>query len=420
MTTEDRERTGGRASSPPRAAVIGGSIAGLFAAVLLRRRGWDVSVHERNASELAGRGAGIVTHPPLDDALRLAGIDSTADLGVPIPMRRTFGRDGSVIGALAFPQVNTSWDRLFQLLRARMPDGTYHLGQALTAIDQTDDGVVATFSDGTWRDVDLVVAADGIRSSVRGLLMPDVQPQYAGYIAWRGLVEESALSDAARDALFGGFGFCLPPGEQILGYPVAGAGNAMSPGSRRYNFVWYRPAAEGGALDRLLTDDAGRHHPQGIPPPLIARAVVAEMLEAAERGLAACFAEAVRKTAMPFFQPIFDLAVPRMAIGRVAIIGDAAFVARPHVGAGVTKAAEDAVALAEAVSHGAPVPQALARFEAERLPIGHRIIARARHLGAYMQAQQRTPEEKAAAERFRTPDAVMRETASLAFLAAAE
>ena len=90
----------------------------------------------------------------------------------------------------------------------------------------------------------------------------------------------------------------------------------------------------------------------------------------------------------PILQPIYDLETPRMAFGRVAIIGDAAFVARPHVGAGVSKAADDAAALAEALRGDDDVGAALRRFEAARLAVSRRIIERARHLGAYLQATQ--------------------------------
>jgi len=78
----------------------------------------------------------------------------------------------------------------------------------------------------------------------------------------------------------------------------------------------------------------------------------------------------------------------------------------------VTKAAEDAVSLVRALaSWPGDVPGALRAFEAERLPAGHALVEHGRRLGAYMQAYRRTPEERAAAERFRTPEAVMRETA---------
>ena len=399
-----------------KAAIIGGSIGGLFAALLLHRSGWDVNVYERNGRELAGRGAGIVTHPALHAALAMAGIAPSEDLGIAIAGRRTFAADGSLVGEVPFPQVNTSWDRLFQLLRAAVPEGRYHLGRSLTGITQGATGATAHFADGSEAGVDLIIGADGFRSSVRATFLPDVMPVYAGYVAWRGLVDESAFSAEAHDALFASFSFCLPPGEQMLGYPVAGPRHDLRVGHRRYNFVWYRPANEQTDLRRLLTDDGGAFHDVSIPPPLIAKAVIAEMRAASQASLAPCFAEAVALTPMPFFQPIYDLTVPCMSHCRVAIIGDAAFVARPHVGAGVTKAAEDAMALVDALTEHIEIDVALAAFGKERTAIGHRIITRARHLGAYMQAQVLTRTEQEAASRHRSADAVMRETASLAFL----
>ena len=179
--------------------------------------------------------------------------------------------------------------------------------------------------------------------------------------------------------------------------------------------MWYRPADEGSELPALLTDEHGVTHAISIPPPLIRRDAIAAMRAAAERLLAPQFRAVVRLIEEPLLQPIYDLASPRLAFGRVAIIGDAAFVARPHVGAGVSKAADDAEALAEALDADADVEAALRRFEAARLPVGQRIIERARHLGAYLQATQSAEEQNRAA-RHRIPEAVLAETAVLDFL----
>ena len=134
-----------------------------------------------------------------------------------------------------------------------------------------------------------------------------------------------------------------------------------------------------------LTDERGVVHSVSIPPPLIRREAIARMREAAERLLAPQCRVLVRLIDEPLLQPIYDLASPRLAFGRVALVGDAAFVARPHVGAGVSKAADDAAALAQALD-GDDVEAALRRYEQERLPENNRIIERARHLGAYLQA----------------------------------
>jgi len=391
-----------------RISIIGGSLGGLFAANLLHRAGWDVQVYERVDEQLAERGAGVVTHPELFDILASIGITDDK-IGVEVPSRITLDHGGAVIGEHPHRQVLTAWGRLYALLRAALPDDRYHCGKHLVDVHQTLDNVTAVFADGTSAESELLIAADGIRSSVRQLLAPGISPQYAGYIAWRGLVEEGTLSAATHQQLFGHFGFCLPPREQMLGYPVAGAFNAMEAGRRRYNFVWYRPADEAEVL-RLSTDAAGKVYEKGIPPPLIAADIIGEMRAVAESSLSPQFAEIVARTVQPFFQPIYDLESPSLVFGRVVLLGDSAFVARPHCGMGVTKAAGDAWALTQWLDK-APLDAALAGYSQERVAYGNRIVAHARHLGAYMQSQLLTEEEVRMAERYRTPEAVMRETA---------
>lgn len=393
-----------------RTLVIGGSMSGLLAALALARRGFDVAIYERVAEPLSGRGAGIVAQPELKAALRALGLDPDHDLGIEVPTRLMFAPDGRVTHRMPIAQTMTAWDRVFHLLKAAVPEANYHSGKELRRVEQ-DGGVIAHFADGTAAEGDVLVGADGIRSTVRQQYLPEVAPLYAGYTAWRGLVPEAAFPPGLHAELFEDFSFCLPPNEQMLGYPVAGLDNDLRPGHRRYNFVWYRPASEARELPRLLTDDSGRTHVLSIPPPLIARAVVAAMRQAAAHVLAPQFNAMVGLCEQPFLQPIYDLEVPRMAFGRVAILGDAAFVARPHVGAGVAKAAEDALALARELDANDDVEAGLKQFESSRLRAGERIIARARHLGAYVQADLKTEAERLYAERHRTPEAVLAETA---------
>ena len=408
--SESVENAGGGGRMRRRALVIGGSMSGLLAGLTLRGRGWDVEVFERVESELSGRGAGIVAQAELItilDGLRL----DTRELGVEVKTRQILDAAGRVSGRIDCPQVLTAWERVYRVLRDAFPSEHYHRGIGLKGFEQNAGAVIAHLNDGRSLEGDLLVGADGLRSTVRQACLPELAPLYAGYVAWRSLIAEEAIPPDLFDYMT----FCLPPGEQFLGYPVAGPDDDLRPGHRRYNVVWYRPADESGELKRLLTDERGVTHAISIPPPLIRRAAIEGMRAAAERLLAPQLRAIVRLMAEPILQPIYDLESPRMAFGRIAIIGDAAFVARPHVAAGVSKAADDAVALAEALAGTDDVVAALGRFEARRLPVDARIIERARHLGAYLQATQ-TEEERARSERHGIPAAVMAETAVLDFL----
>lgn len=197
-----------------RVIVAGGSIAGLFAGALLRRLGFVVDVYERSSETLASRGAGIVSHPELFDALEEAGAKVDDTIGVPIVGRIVLDRDGSVLGEHALPQVMMSWDRLYRLLRDVVPDERHHPGRTIADFDQDGRQVTVHLADGTSERADWLIGADGIRSAIRRKLLPDVEPVYAGYVAWRGLIEERAMSVEARAVLGGRLAFCLPPASR--------------------------------------------------------------------------------------------------------------------------------------------------------------------------------------------------------------
>ena len=395
------------AATARRALVAGGSLGGLFAANLLHRAGWDVHVFEHSRDDLVGRGAGIITHPELFECLARIGIPLDERFGVDIPERVAFDRSGAAVGTVAIPQCLTTWGRLYELLKGVFPPERYHLEHSVVRVEERSGHVVAHFANRSAVEGDLLIGADGIRSSVRAQLLPEVSPQYVGYVAWRGLADERILEPAVHRDLFPRFGFSLAPREHMLGYPVAGFTRSTRPGERCYNFVWYRPADEAHALPDICTDIRGHRHEMSVPPPLVRPDVVADVRRAADAYLSPQFADVVRKAQQPFFQAIFDLETSKIALGRVCLIGDAAFVARPHCGMGVTKAAGDAMALVDALAEvNDDVPQALRLFEARRLQFGAAVVAHGRELGAYLQG-----DESDAARAHHTPDAVMREIA---------
>jgi len=389
-----------------RALVIGGSLGGLFAAHLLRGAGWSVGVFERNEEELTGRGVGLGTHPQLIAILRRAGVAFDETMGIRVPRVVCLDRFGKIIVEQSMLRTMSGWPRLYQALRDALPARDYRLGKRLRRVEQDDEGVTALFADGTRERGDLLVGADGIRSTVREQFLPQAQPVYAGYVAWRAVLDEAQVPPEIHRAVFELYTFCLPEGEQLLGYPVPGRNNDTAVGRRGYNIVWYRPA-DPRALADMCTDADGHCHAAGIPPPSIRKDVIARVKDDARALLAPQIAEIFLRSE-PFFQPIFDLESPALVFGRVALTGDAAFVARPHVGAGATKAAIDAATLADCLCEpGGDLKHDLARFESALLPFGHDLVALARQQGAYLSAQLKPRDERSAEERTRDIDALL-------------
>jgi 2-polyprenyl-6-methoxyphenol hydroxylase-like FAD-dependent oxidoreductase len=285
---------------------------------------------------------------------------------------------------------------------------------SLERFEQDASGVTAMFTDGTRERCDLLVGADGIRSTVREVLWPEVQPRYAGYVAWRGLVEESAFPPQIHRELFESYAMCLPEGEMMLTYPVPGRDNDTRPGRRCYNLMWYRPADYHRTLAELCTDAAGRCHGSSIPPPLLRPEVGAKVRADAHALLAPQIAALMELVEQLFFQAIFDLESPRMALGRVALVGDAAFVARPHVGVGVTKAALDGEALARELAASADAEIALDAYDRSRRRFGSWLVARGRALGAYIEARLKPPAERTKSDRQPPPEFLLREIGAIA------
>src|SRR6516162_8554878 len=128
-----------------RALVIGGSMSGLLAALMLRQRGWEADIYERVAGELAGRGAGIVVQPTLIAHIHAFRLD-TGDLGVPVVRRQMLDHEGSVTLTGDCPQILAAWERVYRLLRDAFPSAHYHRGRELASFEQTAHGVVAHFT----------------------------------------------------------------------------------------------------------------------------------------------------------------------------------------------------------------------------------------------------------------------------------
>lgn len=365
----------------PTVAVVGGSLGGLTAALVLRDLGCDVTVYERSSATLQARGAGIAV---LDETLRYP----VERLGIPAEQIssstgwiRFLERDGRIGHEQRHHYRFSSWNTIYRTLLDSLDPERYLLGREMSTFTSDVDGVSVRFADGEEIRADLLVCADGINSVSRQAMLPEVAPRYAGYVAWRGVMAEADLSAASFEALHDALTYQLLPDSHILVYPIPGLDGAVDEGHRLMNIVWYRNVAE-AELPVLLTDRTGRPRTVSLPPGAARDEVIAEMRDFAAEHLAPPIAEVVTGIPEPFVQAVFDIDVPRMVSGRACLLGDAAFAVRPHAAAGTAKAAEDGWALARELRRaGGDVPAALAAWEARQLALGSRLLARTREIG---------------------------------------
>ena len=366
----------------PSATIIGGSMAGLFAATALSKKGWDISVHEKVPVPLSGRGAGIATYDELADLVYKATNNNNV-LGTTAKSRVSLDINGNIINSYDYPQVYTSWQYLFSILREQISNDHYFMGDDCIKIEQNEDKAIAFFENGKKKETDLIIVANGIKSELRTYVDNKAYPQYAGYVGWRGVVNEEEISKISLDTLSNYFIVVLPYNQQIASYPIAGEGkNPFKIGERRINWIWYKPVPQ-KKLKEILLGKSGQQFEDGIPPNEIREEIVNDLFKEAEEKLPPQLFELVKITKQPLIQPIFDLQSMKMKNGRVVTIGDAAFTARPHVGMGVTKAAMDAFTLSEYLEDSSNLDD-LDKWEHSRLKESQFIVNRSRKLGQYL------------------------------------
>ncbi len=349
-------------------AIVGGSIGGTAAAIELARIRFDVEIFERSAATLVDRGAGIGLPVPFLATMEERGL---IDPSVPrfyASKRRFVVRSGASGQRTLWEQPiafgMTSWRALYRELRRRVPDERFHSGHEVVGIEDAANGHVAIeTTHGKRGPFDFVVAADGYESPTRRQLFPEARLSYAGYVLWRGLLDERLVPDVAlfHDALT----FAVYRGGHGPFYFVPGREGEVEVGRRRLNWGIYAaidpppaPVAPGG-LSREQLDRV--------------RSLAAELGARCE--------EIVLATDAQFVQPIYDLRVPSYRRGRVCLLGDAATVARPHTAGGVPKAVHDAISLAAALRAHPTIDEALSAWDRERTAAGHDLVTLGEALG---------------------------------------
>jgi 2,6-dihydroxypyridine 3-monooxygenase len=365
-----------------RAVVVGGSFGGLTSALLLRKLGFSVDVFERSSTPLENRGGGIVLQPITMKWFDGHSARRINDLSTGSSHVRYLGPDNAVVHDEPAEWRYSSWGTVYRALLSDFGREHYHLGEFCAGFAQDAGQVELRFVTGRVERADLVVFADGITSTARRRLFPDLAPHYSGYVGWRGTVREDAVTRQTRDLLADALTYSLADRTHAVMYLIPGMDGELDPGRRLFNYVWYRNVPAGPELHELTTDTRGYECPVSVHPGDVQRRYTDELREAAAAQLAPAIAEVVARTEQPYLQVVFDTRIPAMADGRIAIIGDAAFAARPHAAAGTAKAAADAWKLFEhlATADGS-IPEALKRWEPGQLELGNQLIDRVAQMG---------------------------------------
>lgn len=338
--------------------IIGGSIGGLCAGIALLDAGFDVEIYERSAGDLKDRGAGLVIQPDMIDYFIEKHISSEKLFGVPAKRRQVIDDNGEP--SLVYPNDTTftSWNYIWRQLRDFFPSTKYFSDFELESITIEQHPVVATFTNGETRTADLVIGADGFNSVVRKSIFPEVRPLYAGYVAIRGLIPESQLTP--EEVAFFSDKFSIYPYKEshFLCYLVPGTNGELSEGKRLYNWVWYlnKTVQE---LEILMTDKDGQRRESSVPAGYLSTASHEELNLLAKAQLPKVLYDRVLQTDNPFVQVILDMSVPKMYKGQIALLGDAAFLVRPHTASGTAKAYRDAITLAMSLQEFGSIEQAL-------------------------------------------------------------
>ncbi|MEN4974466.1 FAD-dependent urate hydroxylase HpxO [Pantoea eucalypti] len=341
-----------------KAIVIGGGIGGMSSAIALEKAGIDVEVYEA-VQEMKPVGAAISIWPN--------GVKCLNALGMKAALRELGGNMAFMAyhdGATGVPLTRFSMAPLVQQvgeypypvaraeLQAMLIDTfgreRVQFGKRVIHVEQTADGVIATFSDNSQATGDFLIAADGTHSVIREYVLEEkLERRYAGYVNWNGLVTiDERIAPADQWTTFVG------DGKRVSLMPVSG---------NRFYFFFDVPLPKGLPQDRSTVKADLTGYFQGWAEPV-------------QQLIATINPDTTNRVEIHDIEPF-----SRFVKGRVALLGDAAHSTTPDIGQGGCAAMEDAVVLASTLaSHSLGIEDALLRYQARRVERVKDLVLKAR------------------------------------------
>ena len=363
-----------------RIGIVGGSIAGCSAAIILSRAGHDVSVFERSRGGLVGRGGGIATTSAIFEELVSRDIvDSSMPQfrakDMPFIVRTAEEPEtGRRPYAIGLDLRLFHWTELWGQLRRRVPDGLYHQGVAVASAEAIDgEAVELAFEGGERERFDLVLFADGYQSVGRQRVSPESELVYRGYMLWRGLLPESAVEDAPLGNDIPRLSYAHAKGNATA-YFVSSAEGSTRAGERAINWACYIPLPRDEVV-AFMVDREGIPHQGSLPAGSIRPQEEARLKALMAENLPRWYGDMIKRTEETAVQLIYTSRLSAYAAGRMCVIGDAGVVAPPFTGSGVFKGYQNVNGLLEELQMGGGLEAALGRWSDEQVRLGERLLA---------------------------------------------
>jgi len=344
--------------------IIGGGIAGLTAAIALRKVGIEASIFEA-APAMQPLGAGLALAGNAMQAYQHLGIaDAVKNAGYVLPTFAILDRKGKVISGFNTAEINRKFNTcsvaihraaLHEVLLSAIDEGQLVLNKRATGFERKDNGLTVQFQDRSTHDTDYLIVADGIHSQIRQQLLPNVQTQYAGYTCWRAVTDNFGLSIEGSTESWG-------PGKRFGIVPVGK--------NKIYWFACANATAQDERMKNFTTRDLSRHFQDFHDPiPDILQHTPDEAL---------------------LWNDIIDIKpLDNYAFGNIVLIGDAAHATTPNMGQGACMAIEDGVILADEIKKSSNARESFQSFERKRIKKTHFIVNNSWGLGKVGQLENK-------------------------------